>query len=176
MLLSGLGWLLVTYSEWNKELGSILKYIMAGVTVVVIAMLALSAWGIGQAILGRRGHIIVDILPWPIALSMFAAVWVKMMRSRSLGDTHIHRAVHRAAMTSMVIAIISALLTGITSATSTKLWSHPPVLIVCVAIALSMIVPAIALVASVPPAMAAVRGGLVSKGARTSKQSETNSD
>jgi len=156
MLLAGLGWLLVTYSERTEDLRTILIYVLGGVWALIIAMLAISAMDIGQAMLKHRGQGFVDIVPWAIAALMTVAVIVRALASRRLSDGAIETAVRRAALAALAVGLLSALLTGIASATPTNWWSHPPSGVVDIVIVLSMAIPAIALIASVPPAVAAV--------------------
>jgi hypothetical protein len=156
LLLAGLGWLLVTYSDRTKEIQIILTYIISGVWLVIIFMLAISGMGIGQAMLTGRRQWIVDIVPWILAALMTAIVIVIASRSRKLEDNSVAKHVQRAALASLAAAIVSALLTGGASAISAPWWHRPPAWAVYLVVGLSMLVPAIALVLSVPAAIAAV--------------------
>jgi hypothetical protein len=158
MLIAGLGWLLVTYSERTDDLRAILIYILGGVWILIITMLAVSAMGIGQSMLKNRSQVFVDIAPWVIGILMAVAVIVQARASRRLVHEAIEKAVRRAALAALAVGLLSALMTGIAGATPPNWWSHPPSTVVDIVVVLSMAVPAVALIASVAPAIAAVSG------------------
>jgi hypothetical protein len=65
------------------------------------------------------------------------------------------KAVRTAALVGLGAAIFSAVFTGVVSGMSAGWWADPPTGAVDLSIVLSMVVPAIALISSVPPAIAA---------------------
>jgi hypothetical protein len=156
MLVVGLSWLLVTYSDNSDEIRLLLTAIIVGIWVVVILMLALSGMGEGQAMLTNRNQYFVDIVPYVIAVSMGVIIFVAARRVKSPSEADLRPKVLRAALTALSAAIISALFTGVASAFSATWWLNPPPWAVDVIVVLSMLVPEVALVASVAPATAAL--------------------
>lgn len=158
LLLTGLRWLVTTYSDSAGEVVTILTFITASVWVVIVLMLAASAMGVGQAMLPGRGHNFVNRAPWILAGAIAIAVVIAVIRARGMGEQTVAKAVRIAALTGLGAAIFSATFTGLASTLSASWWAHPPTEAVNITIVLSMVVPAVALVSSVPPAVAAVVG------------------
>jgi len=156
LLLAGLGWLLVTYSDHAKDIQLILAYIIGGVWLVIIAMLAISGMGVGQAMLTDRWQGFVNTVPWFLAALMAAAVIIVAFRTRKFDDEKLANPIRWAALTALAAAIISALFTGIASAVPAQWWQHPRTWAVYLVVVLSMLVPAVALIFSVPAAIGAV--------------------
>jgi cytochrome bd-type quinol oxidase subunit 2 len=64
LLLAGLSWLILTYSDSVREVGQLLAYVTWSVWVVVVLLLAVSAMDVGQAMLPSRDHGFVNVAPW----------------------------------------------------------------------------------------------------------------
>jgi hypothetical protein len=166
MLLAGLAWLLVTYSERTEDLGTILQWMMGAVGVLIIVMLAISAMGFGDTLLQKRSQAFEDAAPWVIAAALTATVLILVRRHWKGGDTSqlaasddpVSPTVRRSALLALADAVLSAILTGVTSATPTDWWTHPSSLLVGGIVVFAMVLPGVALVASVPPTIAALTG------------------
>lgn len=156
-MVAGLSWLIVAYySTPEKPIAEVLAYITAGIWAVIVAMLALSGMDIGEAILTKRSHEFVNTWPWILGAAIAATVGLFVWHYRGLKDEKVIAYwVRFTALSSLGAAIFCGLSTGIVSALDAKWWSNPPAVAVYIVLIFSILVPAVPLIASIPPAMAA---------------------
>jgi hypothetical protein len=155
LMITGLGWLIVTYSIPAEGLETILSYINWGVWVVIIIVLAISGIDVGEAMLPGHPQVIVNALPIILGIGMTVLVIVVERHSRQLSDAAVARWVRYAALSGLAAAIVAGLFTGIVSGFGAEWWVNPPPVAVYVVVTLSMLIPAVPLLSSIPPATAA---------------------
>jgi hypothetical protein len=163
MLIAGLSWLLVTYSEKFSDLQSLLIAIVFGIWTVIIAMLTISGQDVGQALLYGRNQDVVNFMPYILAAIMVCAVTYRTRRllAQAKAKTGLHElalesSVKKAALIALIAGVASGLFTGISAGASPRWWADPPPWSVYLLIFLSMLIPAIALIASVPAGIGAM--------------------
>jgi hypothetical protein len=163
MLLAGLGWLLVTYSEEVGEIRDILRAMILGIWFVIIVMLAISGQAVGQALLYKRNQDYVDTIPYLLALLVAATIAIRARRSMVLakGEPDVYAkfltgSVKNAALIALIGAIVSATLTGVAAGFSGTWWITPPSWAVYLIVLLAILVPGIVIIVGVPATIGAV--------------------
>jgi hypothetical protein len=159
MLVASLSWLVVAYFDSSEEIRFLFAAIMAGVWIIVLSMLALSGMGEGPAILNNRNQVSVDSAPYIISAPAGGAVIVIIRRSRKFKDNDTGLSVLWAAIAALGMALASGLLDGLASGIPGSWWDNLPLWAVDLVVTLSVLIPEMALIASVVAAMAAVRSG-----------------
>jgi hypothetical protein len=122
-------------------------------------MLALSGMDEGQAILAHRNQVFVDTVPYLVSGLVGSAVIIIVRRSRELKADSRRFSVLCAATAALAVAVAAGLFDGIASGISASWWDKPPLWAVDLVVTLSVIIPEIALIASVTAATSAVRSG-----------------
>lgn len=156
-MLAGLAWQLVTLSERVRELKVILRWMLGGLGLLIVFMLALSAVGVGEQLLNGRSHDFVDSVPWIAGAVLLIAVVFAVRRGLRSDPEKLGRAVLAGSLAALADGILSTLFGGIGGIVSIGYWATAPTPMVDIIVVLMIVMPGIALVATAAPAMAAVR-------------------
>ncbi len=130
---------------------------LSGLGLLIVVMIAISAVGIGEQLLGRRNHTFVDAAPWILGVGLLVAAVVAALRRHGYGEPkNVDRAVLVASLSVLADGILSALFGGIGGAVSTGFWAAAPATLIDAIVVLMVLMPGIALVATAGPAIFAV--------------------
>jgi hypothetical protein len=156
LMIAGLSWLVAAYADPGNVIAEILAYIAGGIWAVIVIMLAISGMDVGEAMLTNRSRALVNTEPWILGIPLTIAVIMLARHYRDLeSEVMTAKWVRFAALSSLVAAIFCGLSTGAASSLDATWWYKPPSIAVYIVIVLSIIVPAVPLLASIPPVMAA---------------------
>jgi hypothetical protein len=181
MLIAGLSWLLITYSEQAQDIRSLLKVIVISVWVIIVIMFGISGLNVGQALLYDGNQDVVDFMPVAVSVLVGILVTTRYHRFKSWPkeDLRIYRerlanSITRAAVTALLVGVATGLLTGIASAASAQWWASPPPWAVYLLVLLSMLVPASALIVGVPAGIGALSHKCTESGTDNASGREEN--